>query len=380
MANKPKLDQVEEPATKGKSRRAKPYPAYGLKETLSIATAIAEQNACKPFSRLSIAEALERSPESSAFRQLITSSSLYGLTEGGYQAPKLALTPLGLSIVAPKSPSERRENLVRAGQNVELYLKLYQHFDQHKIPQKDHFKNTLIRDFDVDADDADRCIRLFIDDGRFVGLIRQVAGSDRVSIHDAVDADGPEVAPMPDPLDDHEEEKQKQDSHEDSRDRADASKVVPIKPREAATKPLRIFLSHGKDRNVLDQVKTMLDLAGLEYEIAVETETTAIPVPEKILSAMHKCSAAVICVGAHPTLKREDGSFSINENVLIEIGAAFVLYDKRVILLWDRRIGVPSNLQGLYRCEFEGSELSWSEGMRLMRALGEFKKVPIALT
>jgi len=58
---------------------------------------------------------------------------------------------------------------------------------------------------------------------------------------------------------------------------------------------------------------------------------------------------------------------------LIEIGAAFVLYEKRVILMWDKRVPVPSNLQGLYRCEFEGNELSWMVGMKLMEAIKKLK-------
>ena len=72
--------------------------------------------------------------------------------------------------------------------------------------------------------------------------------------------------------------------------------------------------------------------------------------------------------------KDADGRYTINENVLIEIGAAFVLYDKRVVLLWDCRLPVPSNLQGLYRCEFEGNDLSWSAGMKLMKAIKQFKQ------
>jgi hypothetical protein len=60
--------------------------------------------------------------------------------------------------------------------------------------------------------------------------------------------------------------------------------------------------------------------------------------------------------------------------VLIKIGAAFVLYDRRVILLWDKRLEVPSNLQGLYRCEFEGDKLEWADGMKLMKGIGSFKQ------
>ena len=45
-----------------------------------------------------------------------------------------------------------------------------------------------------------------------------------------------------------------------------------------------------------------------------------------------------------------------------------------VILLWDKRIDVPSNLQGLYRCEFEGETLDWDSGLKLQRTLTEFSK------
>ena len=139
-------------------------------------------------------------------------------------------------------------------------------------------------------------------------------------------------------------------------------------------KPPKVFITHGKNMEIVDQIKTMLELANLEYEVAVEEESTAIPVPEKIFTAMRECNSAIICVTADEDSKNEDGSYAINQNVLIEIGAAFVLYDKKVVLVWDKRIPIPSNLQGLYRCEFEGNELSWSSGMKLMKAVNKFKQ------
>ena len=141
----------------------------------------------------------------------------------------------------------------------------------------------------------------------------------------------------------------------------------------ASPRAIRVFISHGPNVDIVDQVKTMLELCDLPYEVVVEQESTAIPVPQKVLDAMRRCNAAVICVTADSEGEREDGSYEINPNVLIEIGAAFVLYEKRVALVWDRRISVPSNLQGLYRCEFEGSELSWSAGMKLMKAVNGFR-------
>lgn len=136
----------------------------------------------------------------------------------------------------------------------------------------------------------------------------------------------------------------------------------------------RVFITHSKNMEILDQVKTMLEMSDLDFEVAEDEETTAIPVPDKVFGAMRRCNSAVICVTADDQLRQEDGSYTINQNVLIEIGAAFVLYDKRVILVWDRRLTVPSNLQGLYRTEFEGNELSWSAGMKMMKGVNKFKE------
>jgi predicted nucleotide-binding protein len=149
---------------------------------------------------------------------------------------------------------------------------------------------------------------------------------------------------------------------------------IPEKEITKEMKPPKVFITHGKNMEIVDQIKTMLELANLEYEVAVEEESTAIPVPEKVFTAMRNCNSAIICVTADDDNKNDDGTFSINQNVLIEIGAAFVLYDKKVVLVWDKRIPVPSNLQGLYRCEFEGNELSWSAGMKLMKAVNKFKQ------
>jgi hypothetical protein len=136
---------------------------------------------------------------------------------------------------------------------------------------------------------------------------------------------------------------------------------------------LRAFISHGKNMDIVEQVQTMLELADIKGEVAEEEETAAIPVPDKVFDAMRRCTAGIIVCSVEESSKDADDSYALNDNVLIEIGAAFVLYEKRVVLVWDKRLPVPSNLQGLYRCEFEGDDLSWGAGMKLMKAIRGFK-------
>jgi len=135
----------------------------------------------------------------------------------------------------------------------------------------------------------------------------------------------------------------------------------------------KVFIAHGKNHAIINQVKEILETYDIEYEIAVEEETAAIPVPSKVMAAMRRCQAGVMIVTTDEQNASGD-DFTINMNVLIEIGAAFVLYDQGVILLWDRRLKVPSNLQGLYRLEFEGGELTFSTGIKLTKAIKSIKE------
>lgn len=86
--------------------------------------------------------------------------------------------------------------------------------------------------------------------------------------------------------------------------------------------PVRVFISHGKNMELVEQVETMLGVAEIPYELAVTEETSAIPVPEKVFNSMRKCNSAVIIVSVDEEPGEEEAP-SINQNVLIEIGAAF---------------------------------------------------------
>jgi predicted nucleotide-binding protein len=62
----------------------------------------------------------------------------------------------------------------------------------------------------------------------------------------------------------------------------------------------------------------------------------------------------------------------LNENVLIEIGAALALYRRNVILLVHKGVTLPSNLQGLYKCYYEGQALDYDATMKLLKAFNDF--------
>ena len=156
--------------------------------------------------------------------------------------------------------------------------------------------------------------------------------------------------------------------------RQSCAALAPAAPALTA-KANRVFITHGKQRAIVVQIKELLTFGSFDPVVSVEREATAIPVPEKVFEDMRSCSAGVIHVGAEGKYLDKDGIelTKLNDNVLIEIGAAMALYGKKVILLVERGVTLPSNLQGLYRCEFEGDKLEYDLTMKLLKTFSQFR-------
>lgn len=353
------------------------YPKYSLLEALKIGESIRDKNASQPYNRVDLAASLDTTPESSSFRILITASNKFGLTEGGYQAERIALTELGKSIVSPTTDEEKSQGLLKALYSIEFYKAFFEKYRNHRLPRKDLLLNILEREFKIPTTDREQCYELLIKNASELGLLKDVGGSLYVRF------DQPTIAEVqPDieiPRAEEGEEPLKDLGKEAPPVRLE---VTPIPERthpasEGATthKPL-VFISHSKNIKILNQIKSNLEFGGFSYKVAIETETTAIPIPEKIFGMMRECNCAIVNVSADEQEKRSDGSFGINPNVLVEIGAAFLAYNQRVILLVDKRTILPSNLQGLYRCDYQGEELDSNSVTKLQKGLLRFR-VPV---
>src|SRR5262249_6634946 len=154
-----------------------------------------------------------------------------------------------------------------------------------------------------------------------------------------------------------------------------AGAAANLKTPVVDAKANRVFISHGKQRAIVTQIRELLSFGNFEPVVSVDREVTAIPVPEKVFEDMRSCGAGVIHVGAEGKYLDKDGNelSKLNDNVLIEIGAAMALYGKKVILLVERGVVLPSNLQGLYRCEFEGDKLDYDSTMKLLKTFSQFR-------
>lgn len=136
-----------------------------------------------------------------------------------------------------------------------------------------------------------------------------------------------------------------------------------------------MFITHGKRRGIVEQLKELLTFGKFEPVVSVERESTAIPIPEKVFEDMRSCSAGIIHVMSEGELLDREGNkhIYINQNVLIEIGAAIALYGKKIVLLVEKGVELLSNLQGLYRCECEGDRLDYNATMKILKTFNQFR-------
>ena len=341
-------------------------PVLPITKALRIPKALVEQYAGQPTPPLEVAVAVGVKPTSSGWRSLTGAAVGYGLTEGGYGAKEIALTDLGRRAVAPHEEGEDTAALREACLKPVVIGGFLNKYDTHKFPREDIARNVLKGEFGVPDARVHRALEIIEENAETIGAFRDIRGDRFVSLAPLAPSG---TAPVdPPPVSPPQESPPSSDVTPE-----DSARGAPASTGQERRSVTAIFVGHSSGTRVLEQVKQLLELADISAEIAGEQETAAIPVPDKVFDAMRRSDATIICVTADAGQERDDG-YLVNPNVLIEIGAAYVRHDKRLVLLWDRRVKVPSNLQGLYRCEFEGDELSWGAGTKLQKALIAIKK------
>lgn len=141
----------------------------------------------------------------------------------------------------------------------------------------------------------------------------------------------------------------------------------------------KVFITHGKNRDLVEPIRKLLEYGELEPVISVERQSVSKPVPEKVMDDMRSSGAAIIHVDADKTLTDTAGlqHVLLNPNVLIEIGAAMAFYGRRFILLVRDGVKLPSNLQGLYEVRYSGETLDAVSTIKLLEAIKDIKNHPL---
>ncbi len=187
MSAKEKNKMESTPKTRRK-RVNRSFPAAPFEEALELPLAIQRIGAGEKVRRLTLFGQLDKSPESSVSRMMITNSSRYGLTIGSYQAEWLELTAKGrVATSSDASPREQlRARFELAIESVPPFQLLHDRFKDHRLPS-----HAVLRDALTEGgygDELQECVETFIVNVKFLGLLRTIAGSERlVSIDQVLD-------------------------------------------------------------------------------------------------------------------------------------------------------------------------------------------------
>ena len=249
-------------------------------------------------------------------------------------------------------------------------------YDGHPFPRQDIAVNVL-EEMGVPRAKAPEVLERIDGSARSVGFVEEIKGKNYVSLQ------GTAVSLVPAATSDDTEV----DTTEPEASVAPSERVTVQPPVvQAKSSELtaaiaddqrrrRVFITHGKNRDLVDPIRKLLEYGELEPVVSVDRQSVSKPVPEKVMDDMRKAGAAIIHVDVDRTITDKDGNEHVllNPNVLIEIGAAMAFYGRRFILLVREGVKLPSNLQGLYEVRYSGDTLDANATIRLLEAIKDIK-------
>jgi predicted nucleotide-binding protein len=324
------------------------------------------------MNRILLAEALNFAPAGTVFRDTVTAAGKYGLISGNYNSESLSLTPLGQRLARPASEDARLEALREAMIKVPLFGRLLDHFDNNRLPSVDVLKGILEKPpFGVDATWSREAGEVFIANGQYTGVIREVSGSPYV-----LKAAGRPLS-QPDtetPIDVQEDIETPSDIGAPSED---GSRDEPTPPAAQPT-PRQFFIAHGRDKEALAQLQKILRDLDIPYMVAEEEANAGRPVSQKIADIMRACSAGIFIFSGDDEMTDADGKTvkRPRPNVVYELGAASLQYGQRIVIFKERGVEFPTDFRDLGYIEYDKGHLS-ATAMELLRELIKLRAVRV---
>ena len=199
--------QISEAEQKRSRGPGKPFPSITFEEAMFLPRSILEHGFDGEIQRLTLLRELDYSPNSSKTRGLITASSKYGLTEGSYNAPSLAVTEAGRLIINSDLSTRlaKEKGFELAINQFGPFKNLYDRLKDNRLREGPVLHDELKR-FGVSDGDCQQAAKVFTANLSFLGIVYEVAGNDYVrSIEQALEeltesaVESPRKPPNPEP-------------------------------------------------------------------------------------------------------------------------------------------------------------------------------------
>ena len=184
-----KSDQEDTNIKKKRNRRNMPFATKSASECIIIPEGIWKYASGQKIRRITLFDELGKSPDSGHSRTLVTASSKYGFTTGGYQAEYLELSEEGYIAFNPEESAQKRLkfkfNLIIGGN--EYFRGLYEKYKGSKLPSRSVLIDYL-RELNLNEEYLDDGAELFIENAKYLGIIKILSGAERlISIEQAIE-------------------------------------------------------------------------------------------------------------------------------------------------------------------------------------------------
>ncbi len=243
-------------------------PSMSLDEALRIPGAIQDNYAGAETTPLKVAKALDVEPGGSKLRMLSGAAVAYGLITGGAQAAEIGLTDLARRIVKPKIEGDDLVAKREAFLGPRVVGEFLRKYDNSQLPRGDIAQNVL-EEMWVPTDKADQTLSLIMVGAHALGLTQDIKGKTYVDLAGVAPPDEAEVPAEGDSAAlsgvAKGEESLSSVSHA-SPGKLDASKAPGGK--------ISVFISHGKNQQIMQQLKEILTFGKFDPVVSIEKEST----------------------------------------------------------------------------------------------------------
>jgi hypothetical protein len=170
---------------KNGKRKLRQYPVTSFEDSINFAKEIYKLGAGEKVRRLTIFDAIGKSPDSGTSRMLINNSNKYGLTRGSYVSDFLTLSEKGVTAVSEEqSPIlSLKAKYELAIADIDVYSFLYNRFVGNKLPAITVISDLVLEEFsskDIDEKDASIIVETFIVNIKYLGLLQTISGAERL--------------------------------------------------------------------------------------------------------------------------------------------------------------------------------------------------------
>lgn len=162
-------------------RRAvrKPYPVMSFERALELPTAIHTLGVSN-VRRLTLFQELNRSPNSSLSRQLLSTSAKYGLTSGNYNDEYIELTNEGMRLAIAGANINHETLQLQFSlsiRNFPIFNEVYEQLKNKRIPVSGILKD-MMEEHGATSDDTEEASKVFLENIHYIGLVQAQAGGD----------------------------------------------------------------------------------------------------------------------------------------------------------------------------------------------------------